>query len=50
MKKMAADRDVMIHHYFGIDHDIVWSIITKKIPALEYFIRQILNEDKSSTG
>ena len=27
-KKIAGTRDMMIHNYFGIDHDIVWEIIT----------------------
>ncbi|HYG39117.1 MAG TPA: HepT-like ribonuclease domain-containing protein [Cytophagales bacterium] len=43
-KKMAATRDIMIHHYFGIDYDIVWSIITGKLPDLEYYIKQIIDE------
>ncbi|HLG02799.1 MAG TPA: DUF86 domain-containing protein [Bacteroidia bacterium] len=43
-KKMAATRDIMIHHYFGIDDDIVWSIITKKLPDLQYHIEQILRK------
>jgi uncharacterized protein with HEPN domain len=43
-KKMAATRDVMIHHYFGIDYDIVWSIITEKIPPLHCYMNEILRE------
>jgi uncharacterized protein with HEPN domain len=43
-KKMAATRDIMIHHYFGIDNDIVWSIITEKLPDLKYYIGHILRE------
>jgi len=43
-KKMAATRDIMIHHYFGIDDDIVWSIITEKLPDLKYHIEHILRE------
>ncbi len=41
-KKMAATRDVMIHDYFGIDYDIVWSIITEKLPELEHQLQQII--------
>ena len=41
-KKMAATRDIMIHHYFGIDEDIVWSIITEKLPDMKYNLEQIL--------
>lgn len=43
-KKIAATRDVMIHHYFGIDYEIVWSIISDKIPELQYCLEEIINE------
>jgi uncharacterized protein with HEPN domain len=43
-KKMAATRDVMIHNYFGIDYDIVWSMITEKIPGLEYHLKEIIKD------
>lgn len=42
-RKMGATRDIMIHHYFGIDYDILWSIITDKIEPLETFLAEILN-------
>jgi uncharacterized protein with HEPN domain len=45
-KKMSATRDVMIHVYFGIDYDIVWNIISEKIPELEFQIDRILSESK----
>lgn len=41
-KKMAATRDVMIHDYFGIDYDVVWSIITDKLPDLEHYLQEII--------
>jgi uncharacterized protein with HEPN domain len=47
-KKMAATRDIMIHHYFGIDDDIVWSIITEKLPDLKYHIGCILRENNKT--
>ena len=43
-KRMAATRDKMIHDYFGIDYDIVWDIIENKIPDLDQFINEIINE------
>ena len=33
-KKMARTRDRVIHHYFGVDYDIVWDVIQSKLPDL----------------
>ncbi len=37
-KKMGRTRDILIHLYFSIDNDIVWNIITEKLPPLQRFI------------
>ncbi|HLD15231.1 MAG TPA: DUF86 domain-containing protein [Candidatus Nanoarchaeia archaeon] len=34
-KRTAAARDKMIHHYFGIDLDIIWNIIKLDLPLLK---------------
>ena len=41
---MAGTRDKMIHDYFGIDYELVWDIIENKIPDLDHFIREIMDE------
>jgi uncharacterized protein with HEPN domain len=33
-KKIAGFRDFLAHAYFGVDPDIVWSVIKDKIPEL----------------
>jgi uncharacterized protein with HEPN domain len=41
-KKIARTRDVMIHHYFGIDYDIVWEIMTERIEPLRDYVLEII--------
>jgi uncharacterized protein with HEPN domain len=43
-KKMAGTRDRVIHHYFGVDYDIIWDIIENKLPDLQERVEDILNE------
>ncbi|MBE0682881.1 MAG: DUF86 domain-containing protein [Anaerolineales bacterium] len=35
-------RNILVHHYFGIDEDAVWSVIEKDIPELKFNIETIL--------
>lgn len=32
--KIARFRDIVIHHYFAIDNQIVWGIVITKVPEL----------------
>jgi uncharacterized protein with HEPN domain len=43
-RKMANTRHRLIHNYFGVDYDIVWDIITTKLPDLETDIQFIISE------
>ncbi len=40
-KSIAGTRDKMIHHYFGVDLDIVWNIIYQDLPLLKKQIIEI---------
>ena len=41
---MAKTRDKIIHHYEGVDYELVWDIITTSIPELHFQIEQIIKE------
>lgn len=33
-REISGMRDKLIHHYFGINYDVVWIVATKEIPQL----------------
>ncbi|HLD55037.1 MAG TPA: DUF86 domain-containing protein [Candidatus Nanoarchaeia archaeon] len=46
-KEIIGTRDKLIHQYFGIDLDIIWSIIKRDIPKLKKEIQGIIKKEKS---
>jgi len=45
-KGMAGVRDRLIHHYFGVNLDIVWDIVTVELPVLESRVGEILQNEQ----
>ncbi len=41
-------RDKLVHDYFGVDYDIVWDVVTNKVPALRLQIQEILKQERNS--
>ena len=35
-------RNILVHHYFGIDTEAVWSVVVRDIPELKLNIQVIL--------
>jgi uncharacterized protein with HEPN domain len=44
-KNLAGVRDKMIHHYFGINYEIVWTIAQKDLPGLLPQIEDMLTKE-----
>jgi len=45
-KSMAGMRDKLIHHYFGVDYDIVWDVVINEAPKLKKQISDLLQNLK----
>ncbi len=41
-KKMGRTRDVLIHVYFAVDNEIIWDIVTEKLPPLQRYISNLV--------
>jgi uncharacterized protein with HEPN domain len=43
-RDMAGTRDRLMHHYFGINHEIVWQIVVYDLQGLKSQIEQAIGE------
>ena len=43
-QKIYTLRNIIAHHYFGINVDIVWEIISKDLPKLNDNLKKLLNK------
>lgn len=45
-RRITNTRHRLIHDYFGVDYDIVWNIITDKLPTLNEDIEKMISENQ----
>ena len=47
---MGDIRNKIIHHYFGIDYDIVWDTVKTDIPVLKEAMDIIISAERENTS
>lgn len=43
--RIIRSRHILVHDYFGIDHEIIWRIITTHLPPLKLALSDILTTE-----
>ena len=43
-RSAAGTRDILIHHYFSVDTNLVWNIVSNDIPLLKSAVQQIISQ------
>lgn len=41
-RAIARLRDRLIHHYFGVDYELVWEVVVERVPDLDAAVHRLL--------
>ena len=44
-RRLVGLRNVVIHHYFGVDLEVIWKIVSRDLKDLEGKIRRVLSSE-----
>lgn len=44
-KAFAGLRDKLIHHYFGVDYQLVWDVVVHELPTLKPQLQNIIADE-----
>lgn len=44
---MAQMRDRLIRSYFGVDYQLVWDVVSEKLPELKRSIQRIIDSQQA---
>ncbi|MFA5026816.1 MAG: DUF86 domain-containing protein [Candidatus Methylomirabilota bacterium] len=47
-RSITALRNVLIHEYFGVDLEIVWRVVERRLPALKHHVALMLKRSARS--
>lgn len=47
-RAMAGMRDKLIHHYFGVDYELVWDIAKNQVDEIIFQVKEIIAEIQDS--
>lgn len=45
-RRIARFRDIIVHHYFKVDLDVVWDVVENKISLLEEAVNNLLESEQ----